>query len=241
MADGLPTFPVTTKPLTGQAFFESPKAIMPRGREQAEDVIEQQELLAEQERELEAQRLQEEISSRRQQLLAQQTARGITGGLAAAQQQELEERAGLALDEKTQRDLIEKEFARKEKRQSLRQAFASQMLRQAQRQHQVNFNKFQRAFSRFRRTTAGKMIEEQEVARDRLQADYDNAVANLSRGIEKRRAVSGILGALSGLAGLATGGVGAIVGGALTGAVSGIGAAAGRGRASDVISQFRSG
>ena len=243
MANGLPTFQINTKPLTGQAFFQPPTAIRPRGQEQAEAAIEQQELLEEQERQLEGQRLQQEIENRRQQLLAQQTARGITGGLAAAQQQELEERAGLALDEKTQRDLLEKEFARREKRQSLRQAFAAQMLKEAERKHRINYNEFQRAFSRFRQTTAGKMIEEQEAAKNRLQNEYDYAVASLQKSTSRRKAATAITGAVAGLMGTIlapfTGGASLVAAGAITSLAGGISAGVGRRRASEQISRFR--
>jgi len=169
----------------GQPLFQEPVADTTGYAQREQDfmnLFSQQEKQRGLQSQVENQQIARQQQQAQRQLQGQQTSSGLGfSGMAQQQLGDLQGRADLLLTEKEQKDITEKQFAKREKIQQLRQQFATEMAKDVQRKFQQNVQKFNRDFSQFNKTAEGKFINERYAARKYDQAQYDKAVANISR------------------------------------------------------------
>jgi hypothetical protein len=199
---------------------------------------------AEMRRSFENRALQDSMKDQQQNLLAQQTMRGIaTSGLGMAQRGQAAVGAESVLSEKEQKDMMEEQFARRAKVDQLKSQFVREQISDMNRKFMQNMQRFQTEYAKFKRTSEGKYADEARRTQQRMQEEYDQLVNSIQSRLRKSSTGKRIAGAAGGIAGAVLGsvipGLGTSLGASLGSALgTGIGGLVGSSMSQDDINRY---
>ncbi len=179
-------------------------------REQLASLLNQQDQQRELQSQFQNRQITEQSQQAKQNLLAQQTSRGLAGsGLGAQQLGALQGQTELAFTEKEQKEIAEKQLGRRENVQLLREQFTQKMVSQLNRNIQRDAKIFEANTRQFLKTAEGKFIQEQEDAVRRQEMDYAKTIAKITKrtqGVQTfnkiHQGLASLIGAISPVAGM---------------------------------------